>query len=99
MSKEELERLDKSELVDLVYDYWSQLKTQADHAIRVDGDRYMMEEFGKVKMTEANRLRNMLHHKLNQNKDEKKIHIKEVEKYCNEKGYYIGEYWFKSKQR
>jgi len=29
----------------------------------------------------------------------KKIHIKEVEKYCNEKGYYIGEYWFKSKQR
>ena len=23
----------------------------------------------------------------------KKIHIKEVEKYCNEKGYYVGEYW------
>jgi hypothetical protein len=23
----------------------------------------------------------------------KKIHIKEVEKYCNENGYYIGEYW------
>ena len=66
MSKEELEQLDKSELVDLVYDYWSQLKTQAEHAMRVDGDIYMMEEFGKVKMTQANRLRYMLHHKLNQ---------------------------------
>ena len=26
-------------------------------------------------------------------------YMKEVKKYCNEKGYYIGEYWFKSKQR
>ena len=70
MNKEELEQLDKSELVGLVYDYWSQLKTQAEHAMRVDGDRYMMEEFGRVIMTQANRLRNMLHYKLNQKKDE-----------------------------
>ena len=69
MSKEELEQLDKSELVDLVYDYWSQLKTQAENQMD-DKVNYMMEEFGKVKMTQANRLRNMLHHKLNQNKDE-----------------------------
>ena len=68
MSKEELEQLEKSELVDLIYDYWSQLKTQAEHAMRVDGNIYMMEEFGKVKMTQANRLRNMLHHLLNQKK-------------------------------
>lgn len=70
MSKEELEQLDKSELVDLVYDYWSQLKTQAEHAMWAGGDIYMMEEFGKVRMAAANKLRNMLHHKLNQNEDE-----------------------------
>ena len=69
MSKEELEQLDKSELVDLVYDYWSQLKTQAENQMD-DKVNYMMEEFGKVKMTQANRLRNMLHHKLNQNKED-----------------------------
>jgi len=28
----------------------------------------------------------------------KKIHIKEVENYCNENGYYIGEYWFPNKR-
>ena len=28
----------------------------------------------------------------------KKIHIKEIEKYCNENGYYIGEYWFPNKR-
>jgi hypothetical protein len=69
MSKEELNQLDKSELVDLVYDYCSQLKIQAENGMN-DKENYMMEEFGRVKMTLMNRLRNMLHHKLNQNKDE-----------------------------
>tara|TARA_R110002020_G_scaffold473317_1_gene702410 strand:+ start:715 stop:930 length:216 start_codon:yes stop_codon:yes gene_type:complete len=67
MSKEELDQLDKSELVDLVYDYWSQLKTQAENGMN-DKENYMMEEFGRVKITQVNRLRNMLHHKLNQKK-------------------------------
>jgi len=35
-----------------------------------DKENYMMEEYGRIKMTEVNKLRNMLHHKLNQNKDE-----------------------------
>jgi hypothetical protein len=69
MSKEELNQLDKSELVDLIYDYWSQLKIQAENGMS-DKESFMMEEFGRVKMTEVNKLRNMLHHKLNQNKDE-----------------------------
>ena len=69
MSKEELNQLDKSELVDLIYDYWSQLKIQADNGIS-DKERFIREECGRVKMTEVNKLRNMLHHKLNQNKDE-----------------------------
>lgn len=69
MSKEELNQLDKPELVDLIYDYWTQLKTQADNGMSVK-ESFMMEEFGRVKMTEVNKLRNMLHHKLNQNKYE-----------------------------
>jgi len=70
MSKEELHQLDKSELVDLIYDYWTQLKTQADNGMSVK-ENYYCEDFGRVKMTEVNKLRNMLHHKLNQNKDER----------------------------
>jgi hypothetical protein len=62
MSKEELNQLDKSELVDLVYDYWSQLKIQCESMIETES--YMMEEFGRVKMTEVNKLRNILHYKL-----------------------------------
>ena len=69
MSKEELNQLEKSELVDLVYDYWNQLKTQSENQMN-DKENYMMEEYGRIKMTEVNKLRNMLHHKLNQNKDE-----------------------------
>ena len=69
MSEEELDQLDKSELVDFIYDYWSQLKTQAENGMN-DKDNYMMADFGRVKMTEVNKLRNMLHHKLNQNKDD-----------------------------
>ena len=72
MSKEELNQLDKSELVDLIYDYWTQLKTQADNGMS-DKESYMMEEFGRVKMTEVNKLRNMLHHILNQKKMSKNI--------------------------
>ena len=30
MSKEELNQLDKSELVDFIYDYWGQLKIHAN---------------------------------------------------------------------
>jgi hypothetical protein len=69
MSKEEINQLDKSELVDLIYDYWSQLKTQAGNGMN-DKENYMMEEYGRIKMTQVNRLRNMLQYKLNQNKDE-----------------------------
>ena len=69
MSKEELEQLDKSELVDLIYAYQSHLKTQAENQMD-DKVNYMMDEYGRVKMTQANRLRNMLHHKLNQKEDE-----------------------------
>tara|TARA_R110000796_G_scaffold243407_1_gene365963 strand:- start:1231 stop:1449 length:219 start_codon:yes stop_codon:yes gene_type:complete len=69
MSKEELNQLEKSELVDLVYDYWNQLKTQSENQMN-DKENYMMEEYGRIKMTEVNKLRNMLHHKLIQNKDE-----------------------------
>ena len=80
MTKEELNQLDKSALVDLVYDYWSQLKTQAESGMN-DKENHMMEEFGRVKMTEVNKLRNMLHqkrneltffylHKFNQNKED-----------------------------
>ena len=69
MSKIELDQLGKSELVDLVYDYWSQLKTQAENQM-ADKENYMMEEFGRVKMTQVNKLSIMLQYKLNQNKDE-----------------------------
>jgi hypothetical protein len=70
MNKEELNQLDKPELVDFIYDYWNELKTDAENRMN-DKENYMMEEFGRVKMTEVNKLRNMLHHKLNQNKNEK----------------------------
>ena len=45
MSKEELNQLEKSELVDLVYDYWNQLKTQSENQMN-DKENYMMEEQG-----------------------------------------------------
>jgi len=67
MSEEELDQLGKSELVDLVYDYWSQLKTQAENQM-ADKENYMMEEFGRVKMTQVNKLSIMLQYKLDQNK-------------------------------
>tara|TARA_R110000803_G_scaffold7362_4_gene23765 strand:- start:29878 stop:30087 length:210 start_codon:yes stop_codon:yes gene_type:complete len=68
MSKEELNQLDKSELVDFIYDYWGQLKIQCESMIG-DTENYLMNEFGRTKMTEVNKLRNILHYKLNQKKD------------------------------
>jgi len=69
MSKEELNQLDKSELVDFIYDFFNQLKTQAENGMN-DKENYLMDVSGRIKMTQVNRLRNMLHHKLNQNKDD-----------------------------
>jgi hypothetical protein len=65
MSKEELNQLDKSELVDFIYDFFNQLKTQAENGMN-DKENYLMDVSGRIKMTQVNRLRNMLHHKLNQ---------------------------------
>ena len=65
MSKEELNQLDKSELVDFIYDFFNQLKTQAENGMN-DKENYLMDAFGRIKMTQVNRLRNMLHHKLKQ---------------------------------
>ena len=71
MSKEEINQLNKSELVDLIYDYWTQLKTQAEMQMK-DKENYQIQNFGRLKMLQANKLRNMLHYKLNQNKDERR---------------------------
>jgi len=74
MNKEELNQLDKSELVDFIHDYWNELKTNAENGMN-DKENYMMEVFGRVKMTEVNKLRNMLHHKLNQEPQRPQIRI------------------------
>ena len=69
MSKEELEQLGKSELVDLIYTYWGHLKTQAENQMD-DKVNYMMDEYGRVKMTQEILNQKYVTSKLNQKEDE-----------------------------
>jgi hypothetical protein len=52
----DLRKLDKEELVDLIYEFWTTLKLNAENGMN-DNVNYMMEEFGRVKMTQVNRLK------------------------------------------
>lgn len=52
----DLQKFDKEELVYLIYDFWTELKSDAENGMN-DKVNYMMEEFGRVKMTQANRLK------------------------------------------
>jgi len=70
MNKRELDKLDKSELVDLIYDYWSDLKTRAIKRTMNKNDSYV-ETSGRINLTEVNRIKNMLTYKINKkNKNE-----------------------------
>lgn len=52
----DLRKFDKEELVDLIYDFWTTLKRDAENGMN-DKVNYMMEEFGRVKMIQVNRLK------------------------------------------
>jgi hypothetical protein len=51
-----LRKLNKDELVDLIQEFWVHLKKEAENGMN-DKVNYMMEEFGRVKMTQVNRLK------------------------------------------
>jgi hypothetical protein len=59
MDKKKLEKLDKSELVDFIYDYWSDLKTRAIKRTMNKNDSYV-ETSGRINLTEVNRINNLL---------------------------------------
>jgi len=52
----DLLKFDKEELVDLIHEFWTTLKKDAENGMN-DKVGYMMEEFGRVKMTQVNRLK------------------------------------------
>jgi len=52
----DLRKFNKDELVDLIHEFWTQLKKEAESGMNNKVD-YMMEEFGRVKMTQVNRLK------------------------------------------
>tara|TARA_X000000368_G_scaffold212302_1_gene167741 strand:- start:4727 stop:4939 length:213 start_codon:yes stop_codon:yes gene_type:complete len=59
MNKRELDKLDKSELVDFIYDYWDDLKTRAIKRTMNKNDSYV-ETSGRINLTEVNRINNLL---------------------------------------
>lgn len=67
MDKRELEKLDKSELVDFIYDYWSGLKTRAIKRTMNKNDSYV-ETSGRINLTEVNRINNLLSVKIKEKK-------------------------------
>jgi|688.fasta_scaffold478836_3 hypothetical protein len=52
----DLQKLSKSELVDLIHNYWVGLRTESERQMN-DKENYLQEEFGRIKMTEVNRLK------------------------------------------
>ncbi len=52
----DLRKLNKDELVDLIHEFWTQLKKEAESGMN-DKVGFMMEEFGRVKMTKVNYLK------------------------------------------
>jgi hypothetical protein len=52
----DLRKFDKDELVDLIHEFWTRLKKEAENGMDDKGG-YMMEEFGRIKMTQVNRLK------------------------------------------
>ena len=52
----DLRKFDKDELVDLIHEFWTQLKKGAEYGMD-DKVGYMMKEFGCIKMTQVNRLK------------------------------------------
>lgn len=59
MDKRELDKLDKSELIDLIYDYWDYLKTRDIKDTMNKNDSYV-ETSGRINLTEVNRINNLL---------------------------------------
>lgn len=52
----DLQKLSKSELVDLIHKYWVGLRTESERQMD-DKENYLQEEFGKIKMAQVNRLK------------------------------------------
>jgi len=52
----DLRKFDKDELVDLIHGFWTHLKKESESGMN-DKVGYMVEEFGRVKMTQVNRLK------------------------------------------
>ena len=52
----DLRKFDKNELVDLIHEFWTQLKKEAENGMN-DKVGYMVEEFGRIKMKQVNRLK------------------------------------------
>jgi len=64
--KENLEKLSKEEIIEIVTDFWASLKLKSDSNLK----RGTMDEYeiiGKVQLLEVNRLSNVILHKVNTN--------------------------------
>lgn len=59
----DLNKFNKDELVDLIYDFWTTLKKEAIRR-RNDDFTYMAKESGNIQITQVNRLRNLASYKL-----------------------------------
>ena len=52
----DLRKFDKDKLVDLIHEFWAELKKEAENGMN-NKVGYMVEEFGRIKMTQVNRLK------------------------------------------
>ena len=52
----DLRKFDKDKLVDLIHEFWVELKKEAENGMN-NKVGYMVEEFGRIKMTQVNRLK------------------------------------------
>lgn len=57
----DLHSLNKDELVGLIYDFWKLTKDEAEKQIK-DTVNFRQEEYGRLKMTQVNRLKILLKH-------------------------------------
>lgn len=60
---ENLRILSKEELVDFISTYWVNLKNEA-LSNQKDKTNYMVDVFGGIKLTQVNRIRNILYYKV-----------------------------------
>jgi len=55
---ENLNKMNKKEIVDYIYNYWAELKIESKNGLgKTD---YCVDEFSRIKMTQVNKMKNLL---------------------------------------